>query len=101
MMPKLCVNICYCGIELIGTEQGPAMTPKVDAIAVGHYVGVMPVFAELALDKAISSDVIAALERPPAKAFVSRASRSSRSAEFCAANLGGHSSCPTHASRSG
>lgn len=61
-MPKLCVNICHCGIELIGTDQGPAMTPKVDAIAVGHYVGVMPVFAELALDKAISTDVIAAFE---------------------------------------
>ncbi len=60
--PTLRVNICHCGIEDVGTERVPAMDPKVDAIAVGHYLGVMPVFAELALDQAISAGVIAAVK---------------------------------------
>ncbi|HZP21825.1 MAG TPA: CHAT domain-containing protein [Terriglobales bacterium] len=65
--PALRLNICHCKIEDVGADGGPAMDPKVDAIAVGHYLGVMPVFAELALDRAISSGVVPALraEAPP------------------------------------
>ncbi len=58
-LPKLRLNICRCAIEDIGTERSPAMGDlKVDAISVGHYLGVMPVFAELALDRAISAGVV-------------------------------------------
>jgi len=56
--PTLQVNICHCAIEDIGTDKAGATDLEVDGIAVGHYMGVMPVFAELALDRAVSASVI-------------------------------------------
>jgi len=56
--PTLRVNICHCGIEDAGASESGGTGPKIDAISVGHYLGVMPVFAELALDRAISAGVL-------------------------------------------
>ncbi|MGA7394398.1 MAG: hypothetical protein WBW78_17215, partial [Terrimicrobiaceae bacterium] len=46
---KIRIRLTQAGIEKISAGQ-----PKVDAIAVGHYLGVAPQNAELALDRAIS-----------------------------------------------
>jgi len=46
---SITIKLVRGGIETIGDQ-----TTEVDAIAVGHYVGVAPQYAELALDEAIS-----------------------------------------------
>jgi pimeloyl-ACP methyl ester carboxylesterase len=46
---KIRIQLAQAGIERIAAGE-----PKVDAIAVGHYIGVAPQNAELALDRAIS-----------------------------------------------
>ncbi len=49
---SIAISIVHGGIE--GTE-GPLA--KADAISVGHYVGVAPQFAELAIDRAVSAKI--------------------------------------------
>ncbi len=49
---KITIRLVQAGIEEISESK-----PKVDAISVGHYVGVAPQNAELALDRAISQFV--------------------------------------------
>src|SRR5262249_29462626 len=54
---RLEVRLVWAGIEEIGVDVNPARAGEspVDAIAVGHYVGIgKPLYAEYALDKAIS-----------------------------------------------
>jgi pimeloyl-ACP methyl ester carboxylesterase len=57
IVARLRIHVCACPLQVVGT---PADAPNpdrkfaIDAISVGHYIGVQPVFAELALDEAIS-----------------------------------------------
>lgn len=58
---RLEVRLVWAGIEEIGEEVDPARGggPPVDAIAVGHYLGVgKPQYAEYAIDKAISNALL-------------------------------------------
>jgi hypothetical protein len=52
-IPRLDVSVVFAGIEETDYFRRDQDSP-VDAIAVGHYLGVLPVAAEEALDKAIS-----------------------------------------------
>ncbi len=55
VVARLRLNICCGPIQNVGTTALQLQSEKaVDAIAVGHYIGVQPVFAELSLDEAIS-----------------------------------------------
>ena len=47
------------GLAQTGIEETTGVMGKADAIAVGHYIGVAPQNAELAIDKAISAEVAA------------------------------------------
>ncbi|MFN7921388.1 MAG: alpha/beta fold hydrolase [Bryobacteraceae bacterium] len=60
VLTKLKVRVMCGGIETVGEVKG---TETVDAVAVGHYLGVMPVSAEGQLDKAISGDGERLIER--------------------------------------
>jgi pimeloyl-ACP methyl ester carboxylesterase len=51
------IRLCLCDIERIGLRDTNADELAVDAISVGHYVGVRPVQAELALDREISGSL--------------------------------------------
>ena len=52
--PGLRVQFLSADIGRLGVEVVPPGPPALDAIAVGHYIGVRPVAAELALDIALS-----------------------------------------------
>jgi pimeloyl-ACP methyl ester carboxylesterase len=53
-VPKIKVRLLKAGIDEAG-QPGTEGAIPIDAIAVGHYIGVKPVAAEAALDQAISS----------------------------------------------
>ena len=52
-IPKITIRLCKANIQDIGQSGADGEIP-IDAIAVGHYIGVRPVAAEKALDLAIS-----------------------------------------------
>jgi len=54
-IPQIEIGVVHSGIEDIHALKRPG--PPVDAISVGHYVGVRPQYAEEALDRAISAAV--------------------------------------------
>ena len=68
IIARLRIHVCACPLQVLGT---PAETPNpdrispIDAIAVGHYIGVQPVFAELALDEALSAALDTSPQPPP------------------------------------
>lgn len=61
-LPELAVHVLWGDIEKAGEGDRVAgqeeTVPGIDAVAVGHYIGVLPVYAELALDKAISAPLL-------------------------------------------
>lgn len=57
IIARLRIHISANPLQLVGTAAEPPNPNRknpIDAIAVGHYIGVQPVFAELALDEALS-----------------------------------------------
>jgi hypothetical protein len=53
-VPRIKIRLLKAGIQEVGQPGAEGEIP-IDAIAVGHYIGVKPVAAEAALDQAISS----------------------------------------------
>jgi pimeloyl-ACP methyl ester carboxylesterase len=60
--PRIEIAVQHGDIAEAHTAPGD---PRVDAVAVGHYVGVKPQYAEAALDRAISSHLPQATGSPP------------------------------------
>jgi hypothetical protein len=59
------IGLVCAGIESIGANLNSKL--PVDAIAVGHYIGVQPQMAELALDKAVSAALLPKGSKEPQK----------------------------------
>ena len=62
-IPRIRIRLLKADIQDVG-QAGTDGEIAVDAIAVGHYIGVKPVAAEKALDWAISSKLYSKVERP-------------------------------------
>ncbi len=68
IIARLRIHISANPLQLVGTPAEPPNPNRmfpIDAISVGHYIGVQPVFAELALDEAVSTALDDCKQPPP------------------------------------